>query len=53
MAWIKIANREERVKVENLATQLMAHSNEGQFVVEGRISRLVTTHLHWLEVCCW
>ena len=49
MAWIKIANRAERVKVENLATQLSAHADEsGQCVVKGRISKYVlhSTSLH-------
>ena len=46
MAWIKIANRSERVKVENLATQLSAHADEsGQYVVSGKISRLVLNPL--------
>jgi hypothetical protein len=46
MAWIKIANRAERIKVENLATQLSAHADEsGQYVVKGRISKLVLNPL--------
>ena len=46
MAWIKIANRAERVKVENLSAQLSAHADEsGQYVVSGKISRLVLNPL--------